>query len=422
MRIKIFYGWYIVLTGLVLAAYNAAIFSYGWTGFVNPLVATFGWSMAQLSIASSLRTLEIGVFNPVWGTAVDRFSPRKLVLIGLISTALGIFCLSRTENLVMYYGGFVIVGLGSSLISNILPIAVISRWFKRDLGKANGLFYMGAGLGGVAVPLVVRIIDMYGWQTTLFFGAIGLLVIGLPLSFVYRSRPQDYGLLPDGKPLARGEERKRRPTVEFGSSIKEVLKTRAFWHIGVVNLCHALSMSALNLYAIPYLTNAGISRVTAGTVVSLFTLVSLFARFPMGAFSDYFKKKHVIAVSIILQMVGIFVFWLVGAVHPFWLILLFGITWGLGLGGAGPLRAPILTEYFGTKNFGAVFGISSLFLTIGQTLSPPLAGWVYDTYHDYRIWWVIAIGLNIWALTMILTIPAAKKRTEPVYEAAPAVD
>ncbi len=199
MKPKLFYGWYIVIAGLLLAAYNGAIFNYGWTAFVNPIVATFGWSMAQLSLASSLRSLETGVFNPIWGIAADRWSPRKLMLLGVMGTALGIFCLSQTRNLAMYYGGFLIVGLASSLVVGVVPITVISRWFKRDIGKANGLFYMGVGIGGVLIPVLVKIIDKLSWQTTLLYAAIGFLVLGIPLSLVFRSRPEYYGLLPDGK-------------------------------------------------------------------------------------------------------------------------------------------------------------------------------------------------------------------------------
>ncbi len=187
MKPKLFYGWYIVIAGLVLAGFNAAIFVYGWTAFLNPIVATFGWSMTQLSLASSLRSLETGLFNPVWGVMVDRWSPRKLMLFGVIVTALGTFCLSQTRNLAMYYGGFLIVGLGSSLITSVLPVTLISRWFKRDIGKANGLFYMGVAIGGVLVPVVVKLIDKLGWQT----------IRDVPDAIVHLMKAFNAGLIPN---------------------------------------------------------------------------------------------------------------------------------------------------------------------------------------------------------------------------------
>jgi MFS family permease len=183
MKSKFFYGWYIVIAGLVLNIYNASLFAYGWSGFVNPIVSTFGWTMVQLSLAASLRGVETGIFTPILGWIVDRFSSRKLMFIGLIVNAGGVFLLSQTRNLLMYYSGFLIMGLGSSMAMGILPAAVIARWFKKDLGKANGIFYMGNGIGGLAAPLIVKIIDSIGWQTTLLYGAIGLLVIGFPVAF-----------------------------------------------------------------------------------------------------------------------------------------------------------------------------------------------------------------------------------------------
>ena len=149
MKIKFFYGWYIVIAGLLLNIYNASLFAYGWSAFVNPIVATFGWTMVQLSLASSLRGVESGIFNPIFGWIVDRFSARKLMIIGLIVNAAGVFLLSQTKNLLMYYSGFLIMGIGSSMAMGILPAAVIARWFRKDLGKANGIFYMGNGIGGL---------------------------------------------------------------------------------------------------------------------------------------------------------------------------------------------------------------------------------------------------------------------------------
>ena len=140
----------------------------------------------------------LGFFNPVFGWVVDRYSVKKLMIAGLLVNAAGIFMISQTKNLIMYYGGFLIMGLGSSLAISILPTTIIARWFKKDLGKANGIFFMGNGLGGIAAPLVVKIIDSFGWQNTLMYGAIGVLVIGIPAVLIYRDRPQNYNLLPDG--------------------------------------------------------------------------------------------------------------------------------------------------------------------------------------------------------------------------------
>ncbi len=168
------------------------------------------------------------------------------------------------------------------------------------------------------------------------------------------------------------------------------------------------------LYTMPYLTGLGMDRATASMVVTLYTVVSLFTRIPMGMLCDVFRKSYVVALSVAFQATGVFVFGLIGGTSPFWLILLFAITYGVGLSGVMTLRGPILQEYFGTKNFGTIFGLTSVFITVASVVSPPLAGWVYDTYHDYKVWWLALAALGVVALVSILTIPPALKRTKPV--------
>jgi sugar phosphate permease len=414
VRLKLFYGWYIVLAGSLVAAFYGAIFTYGWTAFVGPIAHQFGWSMAQVSLGSSLRSLESGVFNPIFGPMVDRFSPKKLMLSGVIITAAGMLCLSQTKNLPMYYAGFLVSGVGSSLISGMVAQTVIARWFRKDLGKASGLFYTGTALGGVAVSLVVRIIDKIGWDTTLLYASIGFLAIGVPLSFVTRSRPQNYGLLPDGKAIEVNTGSKPVRSYDFSTRARDALKTRAFWYLGGIFLWQFAVFSTVSLYSVPYLTSLGISRTNAGTVVSMFTLVAAIARMPIGMLSDVFKKTRVFAISISMMCAGLFIFWTIDGNSPFWFLALFGIVFGFGLSGLTPLRGPILTEYFGVRSIGTFLGLTSIFTSFAQVTSQPLAGWVYDTRHDYKIWW-LALGIaGLVAIVAILTIPASKARTEPL--------
>ncbi len=257
MKIKLFYGWYIVIGAMVLNFYFAALFAYGWSAFVNPILATFGWTMVQLSLATSLKGMEQGIFNPIFGWVVDHYSAKKLMIIGLIVDAAGIFLLSQTKNLAMYYSGFLLMGLGGSLAMGIVPSTVIARWFKKDLGKAIAIFAMGYGFDGVAAPLVVRIIDRLGWQTTLFYGAIVILVIGIPIALLYRDRPSDYNLLPDGKAEVTSSGAKATTaSAEFGTSVRGALKMRAFWHLIVSDFFQNSFLGVLQVFLIPYLTNS----------------------------------------------------------------------------------------------------------------------------------------------------------------------
>ncbi len=86
---RIFYGWWIVLAGFMISLYVGSVVFFGLTAFVEPIIHEFGWSYTQVSFASSLRGLEMGLFAPVVGFLVDRFGSRKLVFLGIIVIGFG---------------------------------------------------------------------------------------------------------------------------------------------------------------------------------------------------------------------------------------------------------------------------------------------------------------------------------------------
>lgn len=413
MKPKLFYGWYMVIAGMLLSALNSSIVSYGWTAFVGPITDTFGWSMSQVSWASAMRSLEIGVFNPLWGPVIDRSSPKKLMALGVTFSAAGLFLLSQTRNLFMYYAGFLVLGIGSSLAMGMLPQTIMTRWFRKDIGKANGLFFVGPGLGGVAVPIVVMLIDKLSWQTTLLYTSIAVLALGIPISFIYRSRPEDYGMVPDGR-KTDGNGRKSRPNTDFSTTTREALRMRAFWHLAITTVFQSSAMSTVILFAIPYLTGLGMDRATAGTVVMLYTFISLFGRVILGSLCDFFRKGYVLSAAIALQVIGLILYWQMDGSSPLWFVVLFAIPYGFGVSGVAPLRAPVLAEYFGTKNFATIFGLTSIFFAIGNLIAPPMAGFLFDIYQDYKAWWLILICMGIIALLSALTLPAAQRHAAPV--------
>ncbi len=418
MKFKIFYGWYMVIAAMLLAMINNSIMGYGWTAFVDPVTITFGWSMAEMSLASALRSLETGVFNPLWGPVVDRKSPKWLMRIGVVASSGGLILLSQMENLWMYYGGFVLVGVGTSLVTNMLPLTVIARWFKKDLGKANGLLMTGNALGGVTVLLVVILIQLLGWRNTIFYTGLLFLFLGIVFSFLFRSRPEDYGMVPDGR-ITDGATKKRAANVDFGTTAIEAVKMRAFWHIAVATLFQNATISTVMMYAIPYLTNVGMSRELAGAVVTIYTFISALGRVPFGILSDVFRKSYVLTFCMLIVVVGLILYWRMEGESPFWFIILFAIPYGLGVSGVTAIRGPILVDYFGVRNFGSIYGVTSIFMSIASVVSPPIAGWIFDNYHDYKIWWIILLGMGVIGILAMITIPAPRRVAAKEIETVP---
>lgn len=403
-----FYGWYIVIAGVLMNSYNSAINFYGFTAFMDPIAATFGWTYAQISIANSLRGIEAGVLTPVMGFMVDRWPARRLAFWGVCALAMGYFLMSRATNLAMFYFSFIIMGLGGSLSISMVPQTTIARWFKKDLGKASGLLFTGNGLGGILIPLIVSTIDNYGWRTCTLFIAIGFVIFCLPLSLVFRNRPEEYGLFPDGKaPEENSNSNSGRVIESSDVDLKEALKMRAFWHLIIGITIQIGSWVALTTHLMPCLASKGLKRSVGGMTTMAVPLVSLLARFPIGWLSDLFDKRYILSFSILLVSISQFLFWAIDG-DSYILIFIFIFIAGLAAGGLMTVRLPLYREYFGVKNIGKILGLGTFSAIMGAVIGPPVAGWVYDTlgYYD-PIWLIFGICAFIGAIS-VMTMPPSK--------------
>jgi MFS family permease len=406
---KFFFGWIIVAAGLFFATYNSLLFVYGFTAFMTPIAATFGWSYAQVSLASSMRGLQTGTMDPIAGFAADRWPARRLMIAGIIIYALGVFIVSRSVNLGMFYAGFLVVGLGGAISVTMVPSTVIARWFRKNIGKASGLLAVGVALGGMFTPLLVKSIDAYTWQNTLVYLAIGLLVLGIPVSFLFRNSPEEYGMLPDGQPQ---DEKAVALEAAAGVTVKEALKMRAFWSIGIGTMLQMMAINGVTLHMMPYLTSLGIEREKAAVAVTAFSIVTIISRLLYGVFADIFSKKRVLAFSMLVTAIGLLIFQSLDG-SSFAMVFVFAFIYGIGTAGAMPLRTPIIREYFGVEKFGTIFGLLAIFLTMGTAAGAPFAGWVYDTRGEYFPVWLIFAGLS--AAGMILILTMKKPRVEVQY-------
>ena len=394
----IFYGWWIVSACFLIAFYVGGAVSYGFTAFFEPIAEEFGWSYTQISIAASLRGLEAGILAPIVGFLVDRFGSRRLVFCGTLTIGFGLILLSQTSSLTMFYGAFVVLGLGSSGCGGTVLMTAVANWFRKNVGKAFGVMSSGIGAGGILVLLIVWLIDLYEWRTTLIIVGLGMWTLGIPLSFLVRHSPEQYGYLPNGETSAEQISTLESQDGEVG--FKEAVTSRAFWHITIAQTIRMMAVMAVITHVMPYLSSIGMSRSSAALVASSIPLLSIIGRLGFGWLSDIFDKRHVMAGSYTLGVAGLLAF---SYVQVTWLIFPFLILFPLSWGGM-VLRGAIVREHFGIVSFGRIMGMMTGIGAIGMVTGPPIAGWTYDTLGSYHAIWLVFAGSTAIAVILILTV------------------
>ncbi|MFQ6122950.1 MAG: MFS transporter [Dehalococcoidales bacterium] len=403
---KIFYGWWIVGASFFIALYVGGTVFYGFTAFFEPIANEMGWSYTQISLAASLRGLEIGLLSPIAGILVDRWGPRRVIFGGVFITVSGLLLLSSARSLIMFYGAFALLSIGVSACTVTVLLTAIANWFRKKIGLATGIAICGFGFSGLLIPVIVRLIAAYDWRTAVTILALGMIVMTLPLSLLFRHKPEQYGYFPDGQKhgiVTYPNEADPWQVVEAEVGTKQALKSGTFLRLALSRMYHTMMITAVITHVMPYLSTIGISRARSGLVATAIPLMSIFGRFGFGWFGDKFNRRLVATTSFIMIGSGVLCF-AYASTMSIWLLVPFLFLMGIGYGGSNALLPSLGREYFGRTNFGSIYGVIEGIGAIGGIIGPAIAGWAFDNWGSYQISWLLLAGLAVVPIVSVFTI------------------
>jgi len=411
---RVYYGWWIVGACFLIGLYTGGAIFYAFTAVFEPIANEFGWSYAQISLAASLRGLELGLLAPVVGSLVDRWGPRRIIFGSMVIASVGLIVLSLTNSLLMYYGAFILIAVGMSGGGSTVTITTVANWFRRKVGIAAGIMICGYGSSGILIPLVVKLIDVCGWRWAMAILAIGMIVICLPLSLLIRHKPEKYGLLPDGDKAGPGE----LATVslatnnnEINISARQALRSRTFWYLALGLMPYLMAIYSVSTHVMPYLSSIGLMRTSSSLVATAIPLVSLAGRFGFGWLGDRLNKKRLVIASLVMTAFGLAAFEFAGVAGT-WLLVLFLLLFGIGYGGAAAMLAVLSRYYFGRSSFGTILGFMQGVMIFGSIGTPTVTGWVFDTWGSYRNVWLVFGMIAVAGAILMATIPPMSAETK----------
>ena len=400
IRNKFFYGYWIVLAGMVTLTLNGGFSFFGFSVFNKPIADEFGWSRGEVTVAFSIFIITAAILSPIVGWLTDKRGPRQVLLLGTIALSLALFLLSRTSALWNYYLFHLCLGIGYVLLQTIPLSIIISNWFHRLRGTVQGLAFTGIGLGGIvlAAPIGNYLIPNIGWRNTYLVIALFLLFIMLPLLlFVVKNHPYQKGLHPYGQEVAEVADGHGSKIKEItGLSLKEATGTLTFWVISLTSMVYGAGLTAALQNQVSILTEQGFTATSAVAAIGIVGLSSAVGKLIFGYLCDRINPKYAAAISYALTASSLVLMIQARSMAHLWL---FAVIHGLGHGGWAPNMAMLAASYFGLKQYGIVLGTTHLLYMAGAAIGPMIAGFAYDQTGSYRL------VLTVFAILCFVSIP-----------------
>ena len=385
---RIFYGWWIVLAGLAIGGFSIATYSDGFSAFSVPLLVYFGWSRTATAGASSVSRFLGIIALLIIGPLIDRFGPRRVMLTGTVIATVGFVALSLVNSLWMLYLTYgVLLALGFKALYPLASQTAVANWFRKRRCLALTLVVLLSGMGGIAVPPIAWGIAQYGWRTAAIGLAVATLIICSLLSLVVRHKPEQHGYLPDGEILEAG---KKTESLEAEFTIREALRTRAFWLLAIAVALGTGANGAVLVHMVPFLTDMGLSSTTAAAILGFVRLVGIPAMLLFGYLGDVRSKRHLLTVIMILQGIGLLILVTSGGLGQVYLfVAVYSFSAGLA-----PLLLAIRADYFGRKAFATIAAVMTVIIAlmgVGGVMFSAFTGWIFDITGSYHLGFILLL-------------------------------
>ncbi|MFQ5548112.1 MAG: CynX/NimT family MFS transporter [Woeseia sp.] len=372
--------WKFAVVSLIFFQITAATFTS--LGVALPfMIKEFSWSWSDAGIGFSLLAFMVGIAGRLPSWMLRKFGIRATYGIGGVTMALGLGLLATTADLRQYFVGAALAGLGFTLGAIVPGVAGINYWLPHRRSFAIGAYMTIGGLGGVAGPLLVTMIEaVFGsWRMHWWLMAASILFLAL-LAVI------SLGSIPDhdaGGTASAGhvEEKHSKRVYKTRSDwcFRNVLRTPQYYVIVAAMTMVLFGGVTTSSWAVAHMGTLGIPIVTAAGALSADAFVRAFSGVLGGALATRIDPKWLLVSALVAETMGMIA---LSSADNMTAIVLFSFGEGYGFGMCLFATTVLLNNYYGPKEAPKTLGTMHLITTVAM-LGPVLGGIVADGFGNF---------------------------------------
>jgi MFS family permease len=406
---RIFYGWYVVAASWVmLFLVNAVAVGI----FFKPILedSAFRWNRAILSSVYMFALLLYAVATPFLGRLIDRFGPRVMLFICLVTQTLSSTINGLATSMWQIFTGRFLYEIKPLQSSQVL----INRWFVRNRGRAQGIAATGYPVGALVLsPLSQYLVLTWGWRETMFFWAGITFIVLLPLIVFMRNRPEEKGSGPDGQPISVAAPDSPAPVAEIsGHSLAEAARFSSFWLLSAAHLICGIGCGFMMTHIVIFATDFGYTEMVGASLLSVQGGLNLVGVLLTGHISDKYARSRVLGLTHIVRSLAFFtaVIFIVRGGGSLWMLYLAMVLFGFGWFTTSPLTSGLVADLFGGLRMGTIIGVTMSCHTVGMALGAYAGGVTFELTGSYYWFFLVQGILEFLAAGLALAIRRPAKQ------------
>ena len=389
------YAWRRLLASIAIGTMACAGI---WTVVVViPMVqAEFGTQRAGASLPYTLMMFGFGFGTVVMGKVSDRYG----IVVPIIASALllcaGYVISGLATSLTMFaLAHGLLIGVGAA--AGFAPLmADVSHWFIRRRGLAVVIAACGSYFAGTLWPLVMnQTIPLYGWRATHIGIGIAILVVMLPLTFMFRPQPTH-------ATLAAAETATEAARADLGVSPGQL---QGLLTLAGFACCVAMSMPQVHIVA--YCGDLGYGVARGAEMLALMLGLGVVSRVASGFLADRIGGPGTLAVGSLMQGLALLLYLFFDGLTSLYVI---SAIFGLFQGGIVPMYAVISREFLPPREAGMRIGIIITATIFGMAFGGYMSGLIFDYTASYRMAFLHGLAWNM--LNLLLAGWLFWKRTQ----------
>jgi len=363
--------WIIVLTFFIDSIGGTLLFPF----FSLYITDRFNVGMTRAGMVLAMFSIFGIIGNMIGGALTDKFGRRKLILFGLVFSALSTLTLGMVNSLAVLFPLAAFIGLLSDVSGPAHQAMMADILTEKQRQEGFGLLRVVRNLAWIIGPTIGGFLANRSFMLLFIIDAVVSCIVAAIF----------YWYMPETKPEAH-EDKKHESVWNTILGYRIVLKDFAFMAFVIAAiLMGAVYQQMYNSLSVFLRDNHNIDPQGYGFLMTTSAITVILFQFSVTRIIKYRPPFLIMALGTLFYMLGFSMF---GLVSVYWMFMSAIVVITIGEMLIMPTSQTIAANFAPEEMRGRYMAIFGLTWLLPSTFAPMLAGLILDNFNPNLLWYI----------------------------------